>query len=69
MPDMSTIFLFLMLGAVLAAYFTHIGWFLFNAGKFLGLAGVLVPIIGIIHGIAIWFGVRSPKRDTVAKSS
>jgi len=53
----------------LAAWGTHWIWFFRSFGMFargisaryfLGLIGLLVPIVGIIHGVAIWagFGAR-----------
>ena len=62
--------LFIAIGLfALAAWGTHWIWFFRSFGMFtrgisaryfLGLIGLLVPIVGIIHGVAIWagFGAR-----------
>src|SRR5215471_11343833 len=55
-----------------AAWGTHWIWFFrsfgvfargISARYFLGVIGLLVPIVGIIHGVAIWAGAGARVRD------
>ena len=56
----------LLLGSMFAAWATHWIWFIrrcrggnIDARVFsLGVSGILLPIVGIIHGYAIWLGAR-----------
>jgi len=56
----------------LAAWGTHWIWYFRSFGMFargisaryfLGVIGLLVPIVGIIHGVAIWAGAGARVRD------
>lgn len=42
--------------ALLAAWFTHLFTCFAAAAWGLLIAGALFPPIGIVHGIAVWFG-------------
>lgn len=41
---------------VFAAWVTHILACIKTAAWFLMLFGIIVPPIGIVHGVAVWFG-------------
>ncbi len=44
----------------IAAYITHIVYSISHAIWFILVVGILVPPVGIIHGIMIWFGHGLP---------
>jgi hypothetical protein len=58
--------MFALLAVVfVAAWATHLSWFVKAASKggtpavlTVGLLGLLIPIFGIVHGVIIWFGGR-----------
>src|SRR5262249_51886464 len=66
--------LFIAIGLfALAAWGTHWIWYfrsfvmrgnpVLNARYFLGVIGLVVPIVGIIHGVAIWAGCARVRDD------
>jgi hypothetical protein len=58
--------------ALFAAWITHVAWWLAlvfrrrisRSNFFWGLAGILIPILGMLHGLAIWFRVEGAKEKT-----
>lgn len=55
-----------LIAAIIGAYLTHVIWILktlaspvgATAGQIvLGILGIFVPPLGVLHGLMIWFGI------------
>lgn len=54
----NTVFITLLIGLSMASWVTNAIWTIsqVNVGMFLlGIVGIFVPFIGMIHGLFIWF--------------